>query len=165
MSAGTLRAPASRFDEAARRRAVAAEFERQRAAAKAPPPAPKPLVVAPAGPRIGRGSRAIQTGKAFGRLRLRRLLIGGALPAVFIGEFRPLALGIKQPLLSLVQPGHYVAALAWLRGYVARVEYLEAVAADGSRRFNLDGSDAGEVSPEHRAHALGKLGRAPDAQS
>lgn len=158
MTAGTLRLPAQRFDEAARRRAVAAELARAKA-----PPSPKPAPGAPAQPRIGRGSRAIQTGKAFGRSKLRRLLIDGTLPPVFVGDIRPLALGVKQPLLSLAQPGCYVAALAWLRGYVQRPEYVAAIAAEGSHRWNLDGSNAGEVSPEHRAHAQARLEGARDA--
>ena len=33
------------------------------------------------------------------------------------------------------------------------MNYLAAVAAPGSRRFNLDGTDAGEVSDDHRAQA------------
>ena len=33
------------------------------------------------------------------------------------------------------------------------MNYLAAVAAPGSRRFNLDGTDVGEVSDDHRVQA------------
>jgi sRNA-binding protein len=40
-----------------------------------------------------------------------------------------------------------------LRFYTTGYSYVAAMAASGSRRFHLDGSDAGEVSEEHRQKA------------
>jgi hypothetical protein len=52
---------------------------------------------------------------------------------------------------SLSTIGRFFAA--WVRWGA----YLEALAAPGSRRVNLDGSDGGEVDEARRAHALGVL--------
>jgi len=64
----------------------------------------------------------------------------------------PLALGINQDIAKALGI-HPHAAQAVLARWTNRMNYLAAVAAPGSRRFNLDGTDAGEVSDDHRAQA------------
>jgi RNA chaperone ProQ/FINO-like protein len=64
----------------------------------------------------------------------------------------PLALGVTQDIAKALGI-HPHAAQAVLARWTSRMNYLAAMAAPGSRRFNLDGTDAGEVSDEHRAHA------------
>jgi sRNA-binding protein len=43
---------------------------------------------------------------------------------------------------------------AALNFYVHSDSYLETLAREGAHRIGLDGSDAGTVSEDHRAHAL-----------
>jgi hypothetical protein len=64
----------------------------------------------------------------------------------------PLALGINQDIANALGI-HPHAAHAVLARWTSRMNYLAAVAAPGSRRFNLDGTDAGEVSDDHRGQA------------
>ena len=128
------------FDERARRAAVARAIAAQRTRAA-------PAVVV----RKGR------------RSELRRLLKLD-LPAVFVGDIRPLALGTKQALYVLLPAARSMrealrlekqrsAIQRWLRDYTSRPEYLAALAAPESQRHALDGSSVGAVTPAHRAHA------------
>jgi RNA chaperone ProQ/FINO-like protein len=83
--------------------------------------------------------------------------LAGLYPAVFnVHAPKPLALGVNwQGAQALgIHPRLVEGALA---RWTDRVNYLAALAAPGSRRFNLDGSDAGEVDAEHRQHAADKL--------
>jgi hypothetical protein len=68
----------------------------------------------------------------------------------------PLALEINQDIAKALGI-HPQAAQAVLARWTNRMNYLAAMAAPGSRRFNLDGTDAGEVSDDHRAHAAAKF--------
>jgi hypothetical protein len=82
-------------------------------------------------------------------------------PAVFGDDAKPLAIGahtaLRTALNTNVQAIEHL--LAW---WTRRPEYLRAVAEPDSRRWNLDGSVAGDVSPQQRVEALSLLG-APDA--
>lgn len=130
------RAPASlpAFDERARRAAVARALERERQAARIiPQPAPR---------------------SRFQRVELLKLLPPGTpMPAALVGDHKPLAIGILAALANMVAPENIGKLRRWLEGYVRRPEYLAAVAAPGSRRMNLDGSDAGPVAEAHRVYA------------
>jgi hypothetical protein len=78
-------------------------------------------------------------------------------PAVFnVHAPRPLALGVNWQVAQAlgIHPRLIEGALA---RWTDRVNYLAALADPGSRRFNLDGSDAGEVDAEHRQHAADEL--------
>jgi sRNA-binding protein len=85
----------------------------------------------------------------------------GLLKAVAPEVFRilpvPLAVGIRRQIVELV--GN---AFSWndveavLRRWTERFDYIEAVAA-GGQRFNLDGTVANEVLPEHQGRARVQL--------
>ena len=63
----------------------------------------------------------------------------------------PLALHVHRQLrAALGVPRSQVADL--LEWWTAQPSYIAAIAA-GGMRWNLDGSEAGEISDEHRAHA------------
>lgn len=66
-----------------------------------------------------------------------------------IAEFKPLALGIYKQIRAAVDVKS--RQLRWALALHCRCRaYRANLEAPDSRRFNLDGSDAGEVSPEHR---------------
>ena len=66
----------------------------------------------------------------------------------------PLAIGIHRQLAETLSPKPSRRTLTGaLQIQVDRREYQAALAAPGSVRHNLDGSSAGDVSPEHRARA------------
>jgi hypothetical protein len=70
---------------------------------------------------------------------------------------RPLAIGIDKQIAELV--GDQFARpviVSVLRWWTGRPDYLRAV-IDGTTRFNLDGSPAGEISPTHHAVAEQRL--------
>ncbi|HET9123133.1 MAG TPA: ProQ/FINO family protein [Acidiferrobacteraceae bacterium] len=81
-----------------------------------------------------------------------------AFPAVFdVRNPRPLAIGCRQQIAAaLGKAEHRVGQLLWDK-WLNRLDYLAAVAAPGSRRLNVDGSDAGEVAKEHRTYAAARL--------
>jgi hypothetical protein len=155
-------AGSNRFDEAARRAAVAREF----AMAKLLPPAP--AAVNPPPPPAPAQPKAAKPG---GRSRLRLLLRPTELPAVFTGAIRPLAIGTREQLLHLLPlatsysnalwlEGKRKAIGQWLKAYTSRTEYLSALAAPGSQRYALDGTPAGEVAQASREHAATRLQKA-----
>ncbi len=82
----------------------------------------------------------------------------------------PLATGIEQQITTALGI-HPKLASTVLSRWTSRVNYLAAMAAPGSRRFNLDGTDAGEVSDDHRAFAAELLAQktaatlAPDSSA
>jgi ProP effector len=78
-------------------------------------------------------------------------------PAAFSRPVRPLALGVGAAILAAAPetiPHKRVDGA--LRHWVRSALYLQSVKA-GVRRVNLDGSDAGEVTQEHRADATRRL--------
>ena len=85
-----------------------------------------------------------------------RLELPALFPLAFSdGQPKPLAIGIRQQILTILPEGvskTHICKL--LRRYTRQPGYLQAVAAPGSARFNLDGSLAGPVSGNHAAHAL-----------
>jgi sRNA-binding protein len=79
-------------------------------------------------------------------------------PLAFTDPPRPLAIGTGAAI-GRAHPAETSGkdigrALAFWAGSDS---YLEAIAAAGSRRINLDGSDAGEVEESHRVHARIRL--------
>jgi hypothetical protein len=65
---------------------------------------------------------------------------------------QPLAIGVDKRLAALIGDDRAGFLLAWWTRWPA---YVAAVAA-GGRRYHLDGSEAGEISEEHRRTAAGK---------
>ena len=72
-----------------------------------------------------------------------------------LGEFLPMAVGIRETMLARVAPPLHQRVRKALPHITQSMGYRNAVCAEGARRHNLDGSDAGAVSDEHRAHARG----------
>jgi len=70
------------------------------------------------------------------------------------GNVRPLAIGIQKDLAE-ARPENvsHLGISRALARWVQQSAYQQALAAEGARRFNLDGSDAGPVSDDHRNHA------------
>lgn len=66
----------------------------------------------------------------------------------------PLAIGIHKQVIKDRDEGwinrHIRTAM---RNLTRKEGYISNIAAEDSRRFNLDGSDAGKVSDDHRTHA------------
>jgi hypothetical protein len=70
---------------------------------------------------------------------------------------QPLAVGIRSQIVELVGGQYEEWLIAKLcRWWTGRPDYLRAV-AEGGRRINLDGSQAGEVTASQRAYAAQKL--------
>ena len=91
--------------------------------------------------------------------RLEHLLelLKAVAPEVFCIPPVPLAVGIRRQVLDLA--GDEVSwndIAAVLRRWTSRYDYIATIAA-GGQRFNLDGSPAGEVTPEHQQFALAQL--------
>jgi ProP effector len=80
-------------------------------------------------------------------------------PAAFAEEpLRPLAVGAGAVIARARPQGKTHSDIrAALRLYVGSDPYLEALAAEGTHRIGLDGSDAGEVEESHRLHAREQL--------
>ena len=76
-------------------------------------------------------------------------------PALFTaGNPKPLAIGIQQHLVKArPETVSHLGISRALTRWVQQSAYQQALAAEGARRFNLDSSDAGPVSDEHRNHA------------
>ena len=70
---------------------------------------------------------------------------------------RPLAIGIDKQLAALIGADRAGFLLAWWTEWPA---YVAAVAA-GGYRFHLDGTDAGEISEDHRTNTGRRWRRAP----
>jgi ProP effector len=73
-------------------------------------------------------------------------------------EVRPLAVGIYAAVIERMREAglgkrQRKAVNGVLRHYTKSNAYLTVLAEPGSRRIHLDGSDAGEVEEDHRAHA------------
>lgn len=70
-------------------------------------------------------------------------------PAAFGDEPRPLAIGIDKILRDALGASNATVSrlLTW---WCMRPEYISALTAPGSQRYNLDGTIAGDVIPEHR---------------
>ena len=70
------------------------------------------------------------------------------------GNVKPLAIGIQKDLVK-ARPENvsHLGISRALSRWVEQPAYQQALAAENSRRFNLDGSDAGPVSDDHRNHA------------
>jgi sRNA-binding protein len=84
-------------------------------------------------------------------------LLKAVTPEVFRIPPVPLAVGIRRQVLDLAGdevPWNDIAAV--LRRWASRYDYIAAIAA-GGQRFNLDGSHAGEVTPEHQQFARAQL--------
>lgn len=120
---------------------------------------PAPTTPAPAAAAPSPESRPVNPSpqpKQGGPAPIERLAV--MYPAIF--DFhapRPLALGTYHHVAAALPDLSHGAVSRLLQRWTKRLNYLAAIAAPGSRRFNLDGSDAGEVSDEHRAHAAERL--------
>lgn len=65
-------------------------------------------------------------------------------------KVRPLAIGIHAEILADGPDVDRLVLKAALKRYARSFQYRKALEHKGSHRFHLDGSDAGEVSEEHR---------------
>jgi hypothetical protein len=95
------------------------------------------------------GRRAVARDANFAELRTRF--------SVVFDPDRPLPLALRvhhQLRAALGAPRSQVIDL--LEWWTAQPSYIAAIAA-GGMRWNLDGSEAGEISDEHRAHAEKQL--------
>jgi sRNA-binding protein len=63
----------------------------------------------------------------------------------------PMAVGIRDDIIARVDPALHDEVKKALADIAYSPGYRSAVHVDGARRHNLDGSDAGPVSFEHRA--------------
>jgi sRNA-binding protein len=77
-------------------------------------------------------------------------------PEVFGDDPRPLAIGTGAGLRDALGVSKTAIDLA-MSWWTTRPDYARSVAAPGSKRWNLDGTVAGDVSAEHRADAIEKL--------
>lgn len=73
-------------------------------------------------------------------------------------DCKPLAIGTGKQIMKDRDPlwGYHRTSAA-IHRLTQSKKYIKAIAADGSRRYHLDGSDAGAVSDEHRQYARGLL--------
>ncbi len=73
----------------------------------------------------------------------------------------PLAIGIRQQLYPIGEARRISrrAVRRFLAQWTSAPAYHSALCQPGSRRFNLDGSPAGEVSEEHRQQAERRIER------
>src|SRR5690349_7064569 len=82
-----------------------------------------------------------------------------AFPAMFVKkEPVPLALGIREQLLAAFPDVERPTLHRFMQFWTSQLAYLKAMSAKGAVRHNLDGTDAGPVSDEHREFAE-KAGR------
>ena len=79
-------------------------------------------------------------------------------PALFGAQVRPLAIGAGALLRDALGISE-IEATHLLKWWVTQRPYYEAVAEPGSKRYNLDGSIADDVSEAHRHDARGQLAR------
>ena len=125
--------------------AIAAALEKLRAERATPKPAPsdpqRPKATPP--PKTGNRDPEVEH-RAAKWLR-------ASYPDLFGGEAKPLALGAGAAIAKARPEGvSHKGIQRAIRRWTNRQAYRRALAAEGSRRFNLDGSDAGLVSDEHR---------------
>jgi sRNA-binding protein len=79
-------------------------------------------------------------------------------PAIFdIDQPVPLAIGASTQIEAALGPDSAEAAHAVARWWTSGPRYLAEVAAEGSMRWNLDGTPAGDVTDEHTAIAAERL--------
>ncbi len=76
-------------------------------------------------------------------------------PAVFGAEVRPLAIGIDVAIAAETGIATHLLGAA-LHRWTCRDAYLTAIAT-GTHRYNLDGSQAAELTAETRAYAAARL--------
>ncbi len=124
-------------------------------------PEPLPWVEKPPllQPTPQRTPQEAREARALGERKARRWL-QGAFPKAFTTPPRPLALGIARDIEE-VRPEYLKGQAVWsaLRSWCSAPAYRAALALPRSRRTNLDGTDAGEVSPQHRAgQRMGRSG-------
>jgi ProQ/FINO family len=111
-----------------------------RSAPKPSPVAPPARASAPAAPGAGRIARRVAD---LAECRRR-------FPAVFDANSPlPLAIGIHKPLGELIGGNRAKFLLEWWTSWPA---YVAAIAAGGCR-YNLDGSEAGQITEEQRSIA------------
>lgn len=72
-------------------------------------------------------------------------------------DFKPLPIGIKEELAELHPKVHKHVLVRAIGMHVADGRYLENLAAENSKRINLDGSVAGNVLHKHRIDAQERL--------
>lgn len=106
----------------------------------------------------------LQPRKSFAeRLAEMRQVLGDRFPAALVAtaddRVTPLAIGALDQLSAIAPQVSSTQRQKFLRAYTRRMKYLLALASDGARRVNLDGSDAGPVSDEHRQAAREALRR------
>jgi len=73
------------------------------------------------------------------------------------GGFRPLALGLGPQIIAEAAEGYEKPIKEAIRRLVRSWQYLEASAAEGAQRHDLQGDPVGPVSDEHRASAMERL--------
>jgi sRNA-binding protein len=84
-------------------------------------------------------------------------LLKAVAPVVFRIPPVPLAVGIRRQVLDLAGDEYtWNEVAAVLRRWTGRYDYVVAIAA-GGQRFNIDGTPAGEVMPEHQQFARAQL--------
>jgi sRNA-binding protein len=118
----------------------------ERSGVVAPPPAKPPPSAEPTAP-----SKDDKLTRAFELLDL----LAKTYPVAFGPRLRPLAIGVRHEIETAG------LGLGFTKGEIKRATalrlhsdwYLSVLATPGAMRVALDGSDAGEVSEEHRASA------------
>ena len=106
----------------------------------------------------------LQPRKSFAeRLAEMRQALGDRYPAALVAteddRVTPLAIGALDQLSALAPQLSSAQCQKFLSAYTRRMKYLLALASDGARRVNLDGSDAGPVSDAHKQAAREALRR------
>jgi ProQ/FINO family len=140
-------------------------------AARKPPPVPKATPVPERAPVPKPVNPARVLAKALAsvawaqtQLRAQRshevnVWLEATWPAAFaVRPRRPLARGTSAAVINHPDrpPSRKLIKTA-VAYHCGRPDYLEALAADGSRRINLDGTDAGEVTEDERQDARQRM--------
>lgn len=73
------------------------------------------------------------------------------------GEAKPMAIGIWKAAVAATGQGGRKEVRRMLHRLTTSKRYIASCAAEGARRHNLDGSDAGPVSDTHRERAIALL--------
>lgn len=117
-------------------------------------------------PQVAERIKQMQGGSPNPAQKLKKPKHNGPHPIERLAVMYPTTFNIHAPVPLVVGVDHQIAAALGihprhvegvLTRWTNRMNYLAAMAAPGSRRHNLDGSDAGPVHDEHRADAATKL--------
>ena len=112
----------------------------------APPPLPIVTNDAPTDPEL--------SGKERKRRRIRwvEMQLRHLAPRLFNGSRQPMAVGVREEIVAKWPVVDPAALRLFLRLWAVHPRYLKAM-ADGAVRRDLDGAEAGEITPEQREWA------------